>query len=115
MSVAVGQCGKLKMDKLSVVGALGALRDGGETYKRLIEKTDFDVGMYRPVEIDDQTPHTRDEIYIVAAGTGDFMCAGEREEFIPGDVLFVPAGIEHRFENFSEDFATWVVFVGARN
>jgi uncharacterized protein YjlB len=27
-------------------------------------------------------------------------------------VLFVPAGTTHRFEDFSADFATWVVFWG---
>ncbi len=103
------------MEKLSIAAALGELKGGSETYKRFIEKLDFDVGIYRPVELDGQTPHTRDEIYVIAAGTGDFFCAGERQEFVPGDVFFVPAGIEHRFEGFSKDFATWVVFIGARN
>tara|TARA_R110002073_G_scaffold49320_2_gene131727 strand:- start:169 stop:279 length:111 start_codon:yes stop_codon:yes gene_type:complete len=28
-------------------------------------------------------------------------------------MIFVEAGAEHRFENFSEDFSTWVVFWGA--
>lgn len=31
---------------------------------------------------------------------------------VRGDVLFAPAGIEHRFENFSDDFVTWVIFYG---
>jgi mannose-6-phosphate isomerase-like protein (cupin superfamily) len=35
-----------------------------------------------------------------------------RFRFGPGDVLFVPAGVEHRFEDFSDDFVTWVVFYG---
>jgi mannose-6-phosphate isomerase-like protein (cupin superfamily) len=29
-----------------------------------------------------------------------------------GDALFVPATMKHHFENFSEDFATWVIFYG---
>ncbi len=102
------------MNKLSVAGALGALGRASETHKRLLERADFDVGMYRPGEIDDQTPHARDEIYIVAAGTGEFICAGEREKFGPSDVFFVAKGVEHGFENFSNDFATWVIFIGAR-
>jgi mannose-6-phosphate isomerase-like protein (cupin superfamily) len=102
------------MNKLSVAGALGALGRASDTYKRLLEKADFDVGMYRPGEIDDQTPHARDEIYIVASGTGTFFCAGEREKFGPGDVFFVAKGVEHGFEKFSNDFATWVIFIGAR-
>jgi mannose-6-phosphate isomerase-like protein (cupin superfamily) len=32
--------------------------------------------------------------------------------FGPGDVLFVPAHQEHRFEQFTEDLALWVLFYG---
>ncbi len=32
--------------------------------------------------------------------------------FRPGDVLFVPAKVAHRFEDFSNGFATWVMFYG---
>jgi mannose-6-phosphate isomerase-like protein (cupin superfamily) len=35
-----------------------------------------------------------------------------RHAFGPGDVLFVPAGVEHHFENFTDDLATWVIFYG---
>jgi len=41
-----------------------------------------------------------------------FVCGEERSRFAPGMVLFVPAGTTHRFEDFSADFATWVVFWG---
>ena len=45
-------------------------------------------------------------------GTGTFLCAGRREKFVPGDFLFAPAGVEHRFEDFSGDLAVWVIFYG---
>lgn len=61
---------------------------------------------------DTQTPHTRDEIYIVAAGTSDFIYDGEREQVAPGDVLYAAPGVAHHFENFSSDFALWIVFYG---
>ena len=70
------------------------------------------VEIYRPLKIDTQTPHLKDELYIVISGAGEFLNDGRRVSFQPGDILFVPAGIEHRFENFSEDFATWVIFYG---
>ena len=44
--------------------------------------------------------------------TDTMMLNGERCPFGPGDALFVPAGADHHFEGFSEDFATWVVFWG---
>jgi len=28
------------------------------------------------------------------------------------DFLFVPSGVEHHFENFSDDLAVWVIFYG---
>jgi mannose-6-phosphate isomerase-like protein (cupin superfamily) len=73
---------------------------------------DLSVESYKPDKIDNQTPHPRDEIYIVASGEGTFYCDGKREKFGTGDFLFVPAGVDHRFENFSSDFVTWVIFYG---
>lgn len=67
---------------------------------------------YAPRGTDEQTPHTRDELYVVVRGSGTFVRGGERHPFGPGDVLFVPAEVEHRFEDFTEDFATWVIFYG---
>jgi mannose-6-phosphate isomerase-like protein (cupin superfamily) len=70
------------------------------------------AGLYAPVKEDRQTPHTQDELYIVIAGTGEVINDGERRAFAPQDMIFVKAGAEHRFENFSDDFTTWVVFWG---
>ena len=46
------------------------------------------------------------------AGSGDFVCGDARTSFGPGTLWFVPAGESHRFEQFSEDFAAWVLFYG---
>ena len=70
------------------------------------------VEIYKPLGQDLQTPHTRDEVYVVVSGSGEFVNGGERKPFESGELLFVPAGVEHRFENFSDDFATWVIFYG---
>ena len=67
---------------------------------------------YAPSGTDPQQPHDQDELYIIAAGTGTFFKGGSRVPFGPGDVLFAEAEVEHRFEDFSDDFATWVVFYG---
>ena len=72
------------------------------------------VGVYAPRGDDPQSPHEQDEIYIVISGRGIFAKAAERRPFGPGDVIFVEAGIEHRFEGFGDDFATWVVFWGPK-
>jgi mannose-6-phosphate isomerase-like protein (cupin superfamily) len=70
----------------------------------------MEVGLYAPHHADEQQPHKQDELYIVISGTGDFVKNGDRCKFSGQDVLFVEAGAEHRFENFSDDFATWVIF-----
>ncbi len=67
---------------------------------------------YMPRGADPQTPHDQDELYVVTSGRGTFLVGGQRVPFGPGDVLFAGAGVEHRFEDFSHDFATWVVFYG---
>ena len=70
------------------------------------------IGLYAPRGRDDQTPHTRDEVYVVMRGTGFFQNGDQRHSFAPGDVIFVPAHREHRFESMSDDFAAWVFFYG---
>ncbi len=70
------------------------------------------VGLYAPRGRDNQGPHQQDELYVVASGSGTFVKNGDRRTFGPLDVLFVEAGAEHRFEDFSADFAAWVIFWG---
>jgi mannose-6-phosphate isomerase-like protein (cupin superfamily) len=68
--------------------------------------------LFAPRGHDPQPAHTRDELYVVASGSGWFVNGGERHPIAPGDALFVPAGVTHRFEDFSDDLALWVVFYG---
>ncbi len=51
-------------------------------------------------------------IYVIISGSGYFVNGDSRKPFEKGEVLFVPAGIVHRFEDFSDDFSTWVFFYG---
>ena len=50
---------------------------------------------------------------MVVSGSGVFVRGDERVRFSAGDALFAGAGDTHRFEDFSKDFATWVMFFGA--
>jgi mannose-6-phosphate isomerase-like protein (cupin superfamily) len=82
----------------------------GVPFTNAFSKNDFELEFFAPRGKDRQTPHEKDEIYVVVRGRGEFVVNGERTDFAAGDVLFVEAGVEHRFENFSEDLATWVIF-----
>ena len=100
--------------RASVVEALEAVKRSTTPLPSaaIFEHGSLQVKMYRPAETDMQEPHDRDELYFVASGSGWFVNGPERHPFSSGDMLFVPTGVVHRFEDFSDDFYTWVVFYG---
>ena len=49
---------------------------------------------------------------MVVRGEGWFVHGPDRHRFGPGDLLFVPAGAGHRFEDFTDDLAACVLFYG---
>jgi mannose-6-phosphate isomerase-like protein (cupin superfamily) len=70
------------------------------------------VEVFAPKTADLQEPHSQDELYFIHSGTGELIINGQRFDAAAGDAFFVAAGVAHRFENFSDDFVTWVVFYG---
>ena len=98
--------------KIATKDALQKLADSGHLFINLFSHGTLKVEVYRPDKVDLQNPHTQDEVYIVISGSGEFICGEDRFTFEANDFLFAPAGVVHRFENFSEDFATWVIFYG---
>jgi mannose-6-phosphate isomerase-like protein (cupin superfamily) len=99
--------------KRTVKDALARLPGpNGERFATAFEHEDLLIEIYAPRGRDPQQPHTRDELYIVVEGSGEFVNGDERESFGPGDMLFVPARVVHRFENFTDDLTVWVIFYG---
>ncbi len=86
----------------------------GGRYAIAIEHGTLEAGVYAPRGCDPQEPHDRDEVYVVMRGTGTFVHGDTRQAFAPGDLFFVPAGVVHCFEDFSDDLALWVLFYGPR-
>jgi mannose-6-phosphate isomerase-like protein (cupin superfamily) len=84
----------------------------GERFATLFGHGSLAVEVYAPRGSDPQTAHSSDEVYIVAQGSGEFVCGGVRHAFGPNDFLFAAAGAQHRFENFTDDLAVWVMFYG---
>ncbi len=100
---------------LTVAGAQEQLASAhGKPYVRMLSHGTMTAEYFAPRGMDTQTPHVQDEIYVVISGTGEFVNGGVRHSFGPGDVMFVQSGVEHHFEEFSEDFAVWVFFYGER-
>jgi len=103
----------LEKRRVSVAEALEKLPGAnGERYATVLEHGSLDIEIYAPRGRDPQKPHTRDEVYFVVQGRGEFRNGAKLERFAPGDVLFVPAHEEHRFESFTEDLVVWVMFYG---
>ena len=87
-------------------------RPNGDRFATVLRHGTLDVEIYAPRGKDPQKPHTRDEVYFVVQGRGEFRNGSRLERFGPGDVLFVPALEDHRFESFTEDLVVWVMFYG---
>lgn len=101
---------KIKVSKAEAIELLK--QEAVEKFTTVMQHGTMKVEFYRPEKVDLQQPHAQDELYIIASGSGTFIRKNERVECSQNDVLFVPAGIEHRFENFTNDFGTWVIFYG---
>jgi mannose-6-phosphate isomerase-like protein (cupin superfamily) len=84
----------------------------GEQFARALTHGSMSVELYAPVGMDTQKPHAQDELYFIHSGSGVLTIADAVHEFGPGACFFVPAGAAHRFDAFSSDFSTWVVFWG---
>lgn len=104
---------RLPAPPMRLCEALDALpRKDGERFASLFRHGTLEIEIYAPRGHDPQTPHDQDEVYVVARGDGWFENDGSRQRFGAGDVLFVPAGKPHRFVEFSDDLAVWVIFYG---
>ena len=100
-------------ERLTIQKALKLLPTAdGKRFATIFSHGTLLVEIYSPQGKDPQGPHTRDEVYFVASGTGQFTCGETKHGFGPTDLLFVPAGESHRFENFTDDLAVWVLFYG---
>jgi mannose-6-phosphate isomerase-like protein (cupin superfamily) len=98
--------------RMTPAAALAALDQAGKASLGLFKHGSLEVEIFQPCGIDTQTPHRRDEVCVVISGKGYFVCGDTRQPFGPGEVLFVPAGRPHHFEDFSKDFSAWVMFYG---
>ena len=76
------------------------------------ENQDCLIEFWTPKSDDAQPPHDRDEVYIIINGYGEFEMNGERKPISKGDLIFVAAGVEHRFTKYSSDLAMWIIFFG---
>ena len=96
----------------TIAEAGAELAKAGGEFTTLFRQGTLEIEIYRPIGVDRQKPHKKDELYVIINGTGTFVHGEAKTPFHEGDALFVRAGVPHRFVDFSPDFATWVFFYG---
>lgn len=92
--------------------AMIAGKTGIDRFHYAIRHGTMKAGLYAPQVRDEQGPHRQDELYVVVNGSGMFEKNGQIQPFGPGDLIFVEAGADHRFSDFSPDFTCWAIFWG---
>lgn len=81
-------------------------------YAPVFHRGQLNLDLYAPRNRDYQQAHDHDELYCIVEGSGWFSNGARRHRFEAGDCLFVPAGVQHRFESFDDQLRTWVMFWG---
>jgi mannose-6-phosphate isomerase-like protein (cupin superfamily) len=107
---------EVRMEVIASAGAWSAPPAGRPNhFVEQLRVPDLSVGTYciPAGGVDDQTPHTEDEIYVVTGGRARIVTPSGRADLRPGAVVFVPAGEEHRFVDIVEDLTLLVVFAPA--
>ena len=82
----------------------------GRLSSLIFENKNLQLRYYSPKKKDNQIPHEQDEIYLIAKGSGKFVKNKKEIYFNTGDIILVPKKENHYFKDFTDDFATWVIF-----
>jgi mannose-6-phosphate isomerase-like protein (cupin superfamily) len=98
-----------------VAGLAADRHDFAEFFRAPGGTLSLTVARWPAGSIDDQQPHTEDEVYYVAAGRAVLVIAGEETPVEPGSVAFVAADVEHRFRDIAEDLEVLVFWSPARH
>lgn len=91
--------------------AVAAAKSGDGYAGNVLASDLLSVGVYvLPAGgVDGQRPHREDEVYYVVRGRAKFRAEAEVQAVVPGSLLFVRAGVDHRFFDIEEELAI-VVF-----
>lgn len=86
--------------------------EDGKRYLEFLRVPAMSAGVYvLPAGgTDPQKPHHEDELYHVVRGRARLRAGAEDREVQAGSVIFVAAGVEHRFYNIEEELLVLVFF-----
>jgi mannose-6-phosphate isomerase-like protein (cupin superfamily) len=105
-------------DAFSVADALARLatdrHDFAEFFRSPSRSLSLTIARWPAGSVDDQQPHTEDEVYYVVAGRARLVVGADSTPVGPGSMAFVAAGVEHRFTEIAEDLDVLVFWSPAR-
>jgi mannose-6-phosphate isomerase-like protein (cupin superfamily) len=84
----------------------------GRLFHEFLSVPDLSAGLYvlDAGATDPQSPHTEDELYVVMSGRARVAVGDEDREIGPGSLVFVSAGVTHRFHDITERLVLVVAF-----
>jgi len=87
----------------------------GRPYLEFLRVASLSMGLYElPAGgTDTQSPHTEDEVYYVGAGLARVNVGDEEQAVGEGSIIYVPAGVPHRFHTITQDLSLLVFFAPA--
>ncbi|MEV0414378.1 cupin domain-containing protein [Streptomyces sp. NPDC050448] len=100
----------MKAFRLDELEAERLANDGA--YLQFLRERNMSVGLYAldAGQGDPQQPHRQDEVYFVVSGRASITVGEETTTVARGSVVYVPAGVVHRFHHITEDLRVLVVF-----
>ena len=87
-------------------------REAEKLYQEFLRVPDLSAGLYvlDAGATDPQQPHREDELYYVVSGSATITVGDEQRAVAPGSLVFVGAGVAHRFHDITERLELLVVF-----
>lgn len=103
------------MQAFNLSSLIAESRQGDHRWREFLRTPSLSMGLYHleAGQVDEQQPHTEDEVYFVVSGRASFRAARHEQTIEPGSVIFVERDIEHRFVNITEDLTVLVFFAPA--
>ncbi|WP_441251098.1 cupin domain-containing protein [Kitasatospora sp. McL0602] len=100
----------MKLFRLDQLDAERAANQGA--YLRFLKERQMSAGLYAlaPGETDTQSPHAQDEIYQIISGRAELTVGDDTATVGRGCVVYVPAGVPHRFHHVTEELRVLVIF-----
>jgi mannose-6-phosphate isomerase-like protein (cupin superfamily) len=92
-------------------------RQHNRSYLEFLKVPALSTGLYSLTagSVDPQQPHTEDEVYYVISGKASFIGGDRQYQVRAGSILFVEAGLAHRFFDIVEDLNVLVFFAPAEH